>query len=211
MKRIIVLIGFILLAEAGQIQAQSLAQDIEQLALDYQKLAEMKHMLSSMYTSYTELHQGFEQLKSIAEGNFNLHKAFLDGLLVVSPIVRDYPKVVRIIDNEAALVKEYRSESTVLGGVGFSSGTLDYFNSLYGNLLTSSLYNLEELAMVLTDGELRMSDAKRLSAIDRIDRDMTDQLGFLRSFNGRAGILAGQMGIEGNDIKVMRSLNGIGN
>jgi hypothetical protein len=211
MKKRMTMLALLVGLVNGSLRAQSLAQDIEQLALDYQKLAEMKHTLSSMYKAYAELHQGFEQVKSIAEGNFNLHKAYLDGLLAVSPIVRDYPKVVRIIDNEAALVKEYQSESAVLGGAGFSSGTLDYFNSLYENLLTSSLYNLEELAIVLTDGELRMSDAERLSAIDRIDLNMTRQLGFLRSFNGRAGILAGQMSVERNDINTMRGLNGIGN
>ena len=71
--------------------------------------------------------------------------------------------------------------------------------------------NLDELAMVLSDGQLRMSDAERLSTIDRIDRDMTSQLVFLRGFDARAGILLGQMGVESNDINTMRSLNGIGN
>jgi hypothetical protein len=211
MKRVILLVGVFLMLGTGRVGAQSLAQDIEQLVLDYQKLAEMKQMLTEMYTAYTVLHQGFEQVKSIAEGNFNLHKAFLDGLLAVSPIVRDYPKVKRIIDNEAELIKEYQSASTTLGQAGFSASEVDYFNGLYGNLLTSSLRNLDELAMILTDGELRMSDAERLSAIDRIDRDMTGQLSFLRVFNSRASILAGQMGVESNDINTMRGLNGIGN
>ena len=208
MKKMLVIMVVLLAVE--RVGAQSLAQDIEQLALDYQKLATMRRTLTQMYTAYPELRQGFEQIKSIAAGNFNLHKAFLDALLVVSPIVRDYPKVTRIIDNEAALVTEYQSASKSLGGAGFGAGTLDYFNGLYGNLLTASLRNLEELAMVLTDGELRMSDAERLSAIDRIDRDMTSQLSFLCSFDSRAGILAGQMGVESNDINTMRGLNGIG-
>jgi hypothetical protein len=209
MKRMVIIM--VLVLGMGAVRAQSLAQDIQELALDYQKLATMKRTLTQMYNAYPELRQGFEQIKSIAQGNFNLHKAFLDALLVVSPIVRDYPKVVRIIDNEAALVSEYQSASKVLGGAGFSPATLAYFNGLYGNLLTGSLRNLDELAMVLTDGELRMSDAERLSTIDRIDRDMTSQLGTLRSFNARAGILAGQMGVESNDINTMRGLYGIGN
>jgi hypothetical protein len=209
MRRVVMVI--VILLAVGQVGAQSLAQDIQELALDYQKLATMKQTLTRMYNSYPELRQGFEQIKSIAQGNFNLHKAFLDALLVVSPIVRDYPKVVRIIDNEAALVKAYQTGSTVLGGAGFSPATLGYFNGLYGNLLTGSLRNLDELAMVLTDGELRMSDAERLSTIDRIDRDMTSQLSVLRGFNARAGILAGQMGVESNDINMMRGLYGIGN
>jgi hypothetical protein len=193
----------------GQVRAQSLAQDIQLLVLDYEKLATMKHTLQQMYDAYPELRQGFEQIKSIAKGNFNLHKAFLDALLVVSPIVRDYPKVARIIDNEAALISEYQSASKVLGGSRFSAASVGYYNSLYGNLLTGSLRNLDELAMVLSDGQLRMSDADRLSAIDRIDRDVGNQLAFLRGFDARAGILAGQMGVESNDVHAMRQLNGI--
>ena len=131
-KAIVVLVVLLM---AVQLRAQSLAQDIQLLVLDYQKLATMKRTLTGMYKAYPELKNGFEQIKSIAEGNFNLHKAFLDALLVVSPIVRDYPKVVRIIDNEVALVTEYQSSSKMLSQSHFPSAALEYYNSLYGNLL----------------------------------------------------------------------------
>jgi hypothetical protein len=61
--------------------------------------------------------------------------------------------------------------------MGYSASTLDYFSSLSANLLSASLRNLDELTMVLTPGELRMSDAERLAAIDRIDRAVADRLG----------------------------------
>jgi len=40
--------------------------------------------------------------------------------------------------------------------------------------------NLDELAMVITAGKLRMSDDERLQAIDRIYASIEDQFSFLR-------------------------------
>jgi hypothetical protein len=193
-------------------RSQSLADVIQQLSLDYQKLAEEKKMLNDMYTAYTVIEKGYDHVRSIAEGNFNLHKAFLDALMLVSPTVQGYYKVGRIIDNEAALVKEYTAaKSAFQSGGRFTAAELDYFSNLYGNLLNSSLNNLSELAMILTAGQLRMSDAERLAAIDRIDADMGGQLQFLRQFNHYTAIQAGQRGIEQNDQSVMQGLYGIGN
>jgi hypothetical protein len=193
-------------------KAQSLAQSIEQLTLDYEKLSEYKQILSDMYKAYTVVKQGFENIKRIAEGNFNLHQAFLDGLLAVSPVVQNYVKIANIINNEAELVKEYKAAAGYLNSGGrFSAAELNYFNTLYGNLLTGSVRNLDELAMVITAGTLRMSDAERLAAIDRIDKDMTGKLSFLRVFNNEAAIQAGQRGIEQNNILAMKGIFGIGN
>ena len=192
------------------LRPQTLAQDLQQLALDYQKLAQLKQMLQNMYSAYARIEQGYEQVKSIAAGNFNLHKAFLDALLAVSPVVREDVKVQRVIDKETELVREYQTAKTRMGGSGrFTASELDYFNTLYGGLLNGSLRNLDELAMILTAGELRMSDAERLAAVDRIDHDMTDKLGFLRAFNNYAAIQAGQRALESNDIGAMKGLWGI--
>jgi hypothetical protein len=203
-------IGFLLAVPLGG-QAQSLGQLIEQLALDYEKLAQLKGMLSDMYTGYKKVYAGYEEVRGVAEGNFNLHKAFLDALLAVSPVVRDYVKVGNIINNEAALVKEYQNAQGYLSASGHLSGAeLDGFNSLYGNLLNGSLRNLDELTDVLSDNTLRMSDAERLAAIDRIDRDMTSRLEVLRVFGNLGAIQAGQRGIELNDINAMQGLYNIG-
>ena len=208
---IFLLIGCMLAAPVVG-RAQSLADDIQQLVLDYEKLSQLKQILSEMYTGYTVVKKGYDDIKGIAEGNFNLHQVFLDGLLAVSPLVRDYVKVENIVNNEIELVKEYKMASGYFGGGGrFTAAELDYLNTLHGNLLNGSLRNLEELTMVVTAGEMRMSDAERLAAIDRIDRDMTDKLSFLRTFNNNTAIQMGQRGMDQNNIGAMRSLYGINN
>jgi len=62
--------------------------------------------------------------------------------------------------------------------------------------------------MVLTDRELRMSDAERIAAIDHIYADMQDKLSFLHQFNGRAGLLGMQRERNLQQINSLRSLIG---
>src|SRR5580692_1550029 len=190
--------------------SQSLADDIKQLLLDYQKLKEEKAILTDMYTAYNIIHQGYDQIKSIARGNFTLHQTFLNSLLAVSPAVRNYYKVAQIINNEAELVRECQSAQHYFQSSGhFTLNEHTYFNDLYAGLLSRSLQNLDELAMVMTADQLRMSDGERLNAIDRIDESMTTQLTTLRTFNNANAITDGQRSMINTDIQSLQSLYGI--
>ena len=42
--------------------AQSLSDDIQQLVMDYQKLAQEKKILTDMYTGYKIVSQGYDQI-----------------------------------------------------------------------------------------------------------------------------------------------------
>lgn len=181
--------------------AQCQAKELEQLALDIEKLSEMKSILSEMYKGYEILSGGYNTIKSLAEGNFNLHSAYLNGLLQVSPAVKNYVRVADIISDQATLVSEYKSAYSAFSSSGaFTAAELNYITGVYANLFNKSLDNLDELVMVLTDSKLRASDAERLSDIDHIYNDMQDKLSFLRMFNGKAGILASgrQQSIQDN-------------
>ena len=197
----------LLFTTTATLHAQSLADDIQQLTLDYQKLKTEKALLSDMYTAYNLISKGFDQIKSIAQGNFTLHRTFLNALLAVSPAIRNYYKVASIINNEAELVREYQSAQHYFQRTGsFTLTELTYFNDLYANLLTHSLQDLDELVMIMTDDQLRMSDAERLSAIDRIDESMTTQLSTLKAFNNANAIQVGQRSLITTDIQSLRNL-----
>ena len=79
---------------------------------------------------------------------------------------------------------------------------------VYKNLFNKSLQNLDELSIVITAGKLRMSDDERITAIDRIYKDISDKLIYLRSFNNEGSVLAVQRGREMVDTKLSEKLNG---
>ena len=82
---------------------------MERLILDIEKLAQLKSVLTNLYKDYEVLETGYTAIKNISEGNFNLHKVFLDGLLAVSPTVRKYERIVDIISDQGKIVSEYKS------------------------------------------------------------------------------------------------------
>jgi hypothetical protein len=212
MKKCGVLLAMIFLIGGGSLQAQSILQLTEELVLDIQKLAGLKSTLQDMYKAYTILDKGYSDIKNIVQGNFNLHKVFMDGLLSVSPAVQNYGRVVDIINTEYTIVSEYKAAYRQFSGNGhFTIQELDYMNTVYTNLFNRSLTCLNELAMVITASQLRMSDAERLRAIDRVYMDITGQLRVLRSFNNSTSVQAVLRAREANDIGTLKSIYGIGN
>lgn len=206
-----ILIFFILLGSATfKTYAQSIAQDLTQLELDYQKLAGLKSILKQMYTGYELVDKGYNSVKSISQGNFSLHEAFLDGLMVVSPTVRKYPKVLQIISDQTELVSEYKSAySTFKQDKHFNPDEISYMIDVYNNLVSGSLQNLSTLTMVMSDNKLRMSDNERLQAIDRVYAAGHDQLTFLRQFNNNTESVAIQRAQQANDQQTLKTLYGI--
>lgn len=183
--------------------------EIQQLLLNVEKLSQLKKILSNMKKGYEIVSTGYNTIKDISKGNFNLHDAFLNALLQVSPTVRKYKRVADIISCQSQIVKEYRSAFNRFKSSNlFNSSEITYMEDVYKNLFNKSLQNLDELSIVITAGKLRMSDDERIAAIDRIYKDISDKLIFLRSFNNEGSVLAVQRGREMVDTKLSEKLNG---
>ena len=189
----------------SKVAAQS--QEMQQLLLNIEKLAQFKQILQDMKKGYVILNGGYNTIKDLSQGNFSLHKTFIDGLMQVSPTVKKYKRIGEIIDCQVLLVKEYkgalkRFKSSSL----FNEKEISYMEKVYGNLFKLSLRNLDELATVITANKLRMSDDERLESIDRIYADMQDKLVFLRNFNANTSVLSVQRSKEYNDVNSLRNL-----
>jgi hypothetical protein len=190
--------------------AMGQSQEAQQLLLNVEKLAQLKSILSKMKKGYQVISQGYDKVKSLSQGNFNVHRTFLDGLLQVSPLVRNYRKAVGIIQTQQSILKEYHLGRISFGSSAlFSTGERQYLDKVGGNLLQQSLKQLEEFAMVITSGELSMSDGERLEAIDRIYNTMQDQLHFLRQFTNANRLMAAGRKMEQYDINNAHKLHGV--
>lgn len=208
MKKHIMILWAILFSFSGQVVAQS--TEIQQLLLNVEKLAQLKKILSNMKKGYEIVSTGYNTIKDISKGNFDIHQAFLDGLIQVSPTVKKYKRIAEIIACQTQLVKEYKSAFRRFDASNlFNTNEIRYMDNVYTNLFNKSLQNLEEVTMVITAGKLRMSDDERINAIDRIYNDLADKLVFLRIFNKENNVLAVQRGREMVDTKVSKKLNGL--
>ena len=210
MKKILLglLIGLTVMVKPIAASAQS--DEVQQLLLNIEKLTQFKKILQNMYDGYKLLHKGYTAVKNISEGNFNIHKTFLDGLLQVSPAVKKYKRIADIIGYQLRITKEYKlAFNRLKEEKQFTIEEIDYLSKVYGNLFNESLKSLDELSMVITAGKLRMSDDERLQAIDKIYLSIEDQYSFLKEFTNNTNLLSLQRKAEKAEIEMSRRLYGL--
>lgn len=211
MKKILILILTVCMAIVSN-KANAQSAEIQQLILNIEKLSQFKKILSDMKKGYELLSGGYKTVKDMSEGNFNLHKTFLDALMQVSPVVKNYKRVGDIINFQMLLMKESKNGlNRFVKSGNFSEKEISYFEKVYANLLRQSLRNLDELTMVVTADKLRMSDDERLQAVDDIYLQMQDKLFFLRNFNATSNVLALQRAKEAKDVYASKELQELKN
>lgn len=193
-------------------RSQTVADLINQLILDKEKLTAMKNTLQNMYTGYETLKNGYTRVRDIAKANFNLHQAFLDALWILSPPVSGDPRISEILNMEYNIVAGYKTASArIKTNPLFTAQELSYILNTWSALLQHSIQAVEELTMILTDHQLQMSDAQRLEAIDRIHTDVRGQYNAMIQLNNSLSVQAAQRQKETNDIHSLKQLYGIPN
>ena len=213
MKRqfsILIIFGLFGLLTLRPHTSRAQGQELQQLLLNIEKLTQLKSILSDMKTGYQIYQQGYGTISSLSEGNFNLHSVYLNGLMAVSPGVRNYARIAEIISIEASLVNEYKRYYRQFRQSGsFSVSELSYMGNVYNKLVAETLDYIGQLTNVITANKLRMSDADRIKAIDRIYATSSDKLQFLRSFNNQGVSLSLQRSKATSDTQTLKQLYGI--
>lgn len=206
MKKLIVIL--IMCSMSFQLKAQS--EEVQQLLLNIEKLSQFRKILKNMKDGYQIIFKGYTAVKDISQGNFNLHKTFLDGLMQVSPAVKKYKRIADIIGYQLRIAKEYKlAYNRFKEEKQFTAEEIDYLGKVYGNLFNESLKSLDELSMVITSGKLRMSDDERLQAIDKIYLSVEEQYSFLKEFTNNSNLLSLQRKAEKTEIEMSRRLYGL--
>lgn len=184
--------------------------DAEQLLATMEKYNQTKKMLNQVTEGYQIVSQGYNKIKDVASGNFNLHSVFINGLMSVSPAVRKYRRIPDIINYQTLILSEYKSAFTQFKKDGnFSQKELNYIGKVYSNLMDKSIENIDQLIMVTTANKTQMSDDERIQSIDRIYQDIQDKYLFLKSFNGSTKTLSVQRARTKGDIQEQKGINGI--
>lgn len=208
MKKLILLMFTLTITlYANLLRGQS--HETQQLILNWEKLQTLEKMLDNMYMGYKILDKGYNTIKKIAEGDYSIHQAFLDGLMAVNPSVRNYKRIPFIIEYQKLLIAEYkRAWSRFKNDPNLTIDEIFYIESVYKFIIQASVRNLDDLAMIITATKLRMSDDERMRAIDNIFYDMENRMVFLRGFNNDTRLLAIQRAFANNDQQSVKKLYG---
>jgi hypothetical protein len=163
-----------------------------------------------MYTGYEILYKGYTSIRDISQGDFTLHKDFLDGLLAVSPVVQKYRRIADITSYQLRIVKGCKTAlDRFKKDWHFSIKEIEHLEKVYSQLLNEGVKCLDELVMIITAGKLRMSDDERLQAIDGIYGKIVEQFSFLQDLNNSTAVLSVQRQKEQQELDISRKLYGI--
>lgn len=198
---------FFLVYLSSQSPVRAQDQEIQQLLLNVEKLDQLREMLDQMKDKYQILTRGYDRVKSLTEGNFKLHEVFLDRLVKVNPRVKSYYRVTQIVEMQVLLTKgigEMKKEFSLRDLV--SGSDVNFLTEVSSSFGKSSLRNLEELLLVLSDNQLQMDDAERIHAIDRIHMDMQNLFHGLGKFSLEADQLLEMRAYRNKDTQTLNQI-----
>lgn len=203
-----ILIILFICARSVAVNAQS--QELEQLKLNIEKLAQLKLMLSQAKQGYQTLQNGYNAVRDASRGNYDLQKNYLDGLLQVSTQVKNAPALKRLLNNHALVPKEYRGWYNQVQSLGLLKPVeLTSIQDGYRTIETALTDQLDQLQLILGAGKLRMSDGERIAAIEVLADKSDEQVTVLRHLIKEQTVIAVGRAQDKKDREAMKRLYGL--
>jgi len=115
-----------------------------------------------------------------------LYKKYYDELWQVRNTLANYHRIALAIQRQKQLVEQYKFTWTMVNqDKHFTPSEIDYMYIVYTGIINDSLYNLDQILLVINSYRTQMSDAERLEIInkasDGIEKNYTD----LQQFNNQ--------------------------
>jgi predicted transcriptional regulator YheO len=140
----------------------------------------------------------------------DLYKNYFDELWKVKEAISYYHRIKEITRQEVALMKQYHTAWNGVRQDGhFTSQELLYIGQVYAGIISESVNNLDQLALIINGFTTQMSDAKRLEIINNAANSMQKNYDDLQEFNSQNIRVSIQRSKDENDINVVKQLYGI--
>lgn len=174
-----------------------------------EQIAANKVYIEYAQKGYRIVTDGLHTIRDIKNGDFVLHLGFIDSLKIVNPRLRNSVKVASIISAQLQILKASNQSLAAVRNSGqFTSDELDHCTRVFDNLLKECMADTDLLLLVVTHGQLSMSDDERLQRIDELYAVMQDKARFTASFSSEMKLLAVQRLNENTEIDYSKRLNG---
>lgn len=214
MKQFTLLILFVL--AGGLSQAQTFNEWFRQKATQkkylIQQIAALQVYLDYVQKGYAIAQKGLTTISDIKQGDFDLHRDFINSLKDVNPKIARYIKVADIIALQLKIVQVYKDVSKQINKENvFEEKEVDYAFKVFENVLDDCSEIIMDLTAVIASNNLEMKDDERLKRIDGLYTDMQEAYVFTQGFGGEIKLLGLQRKKEQADIQKSRVLHDIEN
>lgn len=194
----------------GQTWKEWFKQKKTQIEYYLKQIAALKIYADYLEKGYNIAKDGTSLINDIKHGDFNLHNDYFTSLKSVSTNVRNYSKVSAIISDQTSIQKSFRKLLNYCDGSDqLTSEEKNYIHSVYSNLNSESTKDLDKLLLVITSGQLEMTEDERIKKIDQVYLSMKDKLSFSRSFSNQLFILIQQRFNYKNEIDRSKKIFGV--
>lgn len=139
-----------------------------------------------------------------------LYKKYYDELWQVRKTLATYHVIAQTIQRQKQIVQLYKSTWEMVNqDKHFSKSEIDYMYLVYTGILNDSLYNLEQILLVINSYKTQMSDAKRLEIINKAGDGIQKNYQDLQQFNNQNIQLSLNRAKDANEVELVRKLYGL--
>lgn len=135
---------------------------------------------------------------------------YFDELRKVKSALTYYHRVKDIIEDQAAMVAEYKSAwATFRQDKNFTPDELGYMAEVYSGMMNESIKSIDQLFMVVNAFAVQMSDAKRLEIINSTANGLEQNFLDLKEFNNQNKLISIQRASARGEIEYVKKLYGL--
>lgn len=150
------------------------------------------------------------EISNWVEKQRKLYDDYFQELWKIKSALTYYHRVKDIIENQVAMVNEYKSAWAVFRqDKNFTAEELEYMFTVYTGMMDESLKSLDQLFLVVNAFATQMSDAKRLEIINTAASTIEQGFMDLKDFNNQNKTISIQRSVEKGEIDYVRKLYGL--
>ena len=141
-----------------------------------------------------------------------LYKKYYDELWQIRKTLANYHRIALAIQRQKQLVAQYKfTWQMVSQDKHFTRSEIDYIYVVYTGILNDSLYNLDQILLVINLYTTQMSDAKRLEIINKASDGIEKNYQDLCQFNNQNIQLSMNRAKDQNEVNTVKKLYGLPN
>lgn len=189
----------------GNIHAQA-----KQQRMLLQQITALQTYIGYAQKGYSVAKKGLGAIQDFKRGEFNLHTDYLNSLMAVNPKIKKYARVAEIIALQLKIIKNYKSlYRQIQQDDLFHGDEVDYIQRVFARVIENCDTNMDELLILISDGQLELKDDERIQRIDTIYQNMLDNYSFSEGFGNQTKLMALSKAKELKEAKTSRALRGI--
>lgn len=199
-------------AQVIEIIKEAIIKAIKAIDLQVQRLQnatiELQNIQKQVENTLSKLK--LDEIADWTEKQKAIYQEYFDELWKVKSLIAYYSRITEIINKQKQLVTEYkRAFSLVKKDNHFSEEEIDYIYSVYSGIIDKSVSSLDQIFLLVQSFTVQMSDAERLSLLNRSADEIETYIRDLRTFSNQNIQLSLQRAKSIQDINTVKELYGI--